>query len=105
MRQEELTTRIEAISAFVIDCGEAVALADASRSIPRAPPRCDVMIDCLVFALACGSIFQILVSDWALGDDPNPPVNGYPWADSDDVALWYMVTIACVTILVNENLC
>ena len=105
LKQKELTTIIEAITALLVDGSEAVALADASRSISRVPPGCDVMVDFLILALAIGSVFQILVSDWGLGDDPDPPVNGYPWVDSDGVALLYMAAIASVLPPAIKLLC
>ncbi|KAE9377712.1 hypothetical protein N431DRAFT_554061 [Stipitochalara longipes BDJ] len=82
-----------AIVALIIDGSEALALADTSRRIRRILLPCAVTTDIIVLALACGSILEIVFSDWGLGDDPNPPVNGYPWMDSEDVALWYMVAV------------
>jgi hypothetical protein len=78
-------------------------LADVSRTIHRSSPACIAATDVLVFGLAFGSIFEILFSDWELGDNPYPPKDGYPWMDSKDVALCYMAALTCVLSLLISS--
>jgi hypothetical protein len=86
----------QVIVALIFDSTEVIALLDASRTVPRTTPPCIATTDVIILALACGSIFEILFSDWGLGDDPYRPKNGYPWVPSEDVALWFMAGITCV---------
>lgn len=82
--------------ALIIDGAEVLALADVSRTISRVPIPWAIFLDICVLGLACGSVFVVILDDWSLGDDPNPPINGYPWMDSKCVAMWYMVAVTCV---------
>jgi hypothetical protein len=79
--------------ALIIDSAGVLALADISRTVLRVPVAWAIFLDICVLGLACGSIFAVILDDWSLGDDPNPPINGYPWMDSEDIAIWCMVAI------------